>query len=188
MKKILLLIFVIQSSFAFVTGSDTLKPKNTFPFWTIGINGGLIAPLGNFGNLYDNSASAGFEIEFHPIHRLAFFFNPQYDFLSSKDLTYNGTAGYVELGAGAKLFLGKASETFFVEAGIGDYFYFYTSNIANNSKTNIRGSFGVKGGVGANIFITKKLLAFIKTDIHLVFTPVSKTYYPGLYGGLRFII
>jgi len=185
MKKLILIIVIFQSQIFFAGEKDLYVPAIKFPFWTVSAEGGLIAPLGNFGNLYNNSPSAGFELEYHPFHRLALFFNPQYDFLSAKDNSYNGTAGYVELGAGAKLFMGKASETFFVEAGIGDYFYYYTSNITNNNTTHIQGSFAVKAGIGGNLPITERIMFFLKTDFHMVFTPSSKTFYPGLYSGFR---
>lgn len=184
MKKLIFILIIIQSGFVFSFESDSLIPKSKISPWSLSINGGGIVPLGTFGNLYTNSPSAGIEIAFSPFRHIAFFFNPQYDFLSSKDVNYNGTAGYIELGIGARLYLGKSSELFFIEAGPGDYFYYYTSTISNNA-TLIKGSFGVKAGLGANISITDKILAFVKTDFHVIFTPMDKTYFPGLYAGFR---
>ncbi len=187
MRKYIFLFLIIFCSSLIAQQKQDSVAKRPYSFWSLSINGGGIVPLGSFGNLYSNSASAGIEIAYHPFSHVAFFFNPQYDFLSSKDVNYSGTAGYIELGIGARLYLGKASELFFIEAGPGDYFYYYTSTISNNSNTLIKGSFGLKAGLGANISITNKILAFVKTDFHVLFTPVDKTYYPGLYAGLRFI-
>jgi hypothetical protein len=187
MKKyfFLILLFFCGSLIAQPKQDSVTKRPNTF--WSLSINGGGIVPLGTFGNLYNNSASFGIEFAYHPFRKISFFFNPQYDFLSSKDVNYSGTAGYIEFGVGARLYLGKTSELFFIEAGPGDYFYYYTSTISNSSNTLIKGSFGIKAGLGANISLTNKILAFVKTDFHILFTPIDKTYYPGLYAGLRFI-
>ncbi|MGA2668011.1 MAG: hypothetical protein ABSF32_03735 [Ignavibacteria bacterium] len=189
MKKLYIvtvfLIFICNSLYAQNTVRiDTLRK---IPFWSLSVIGGLIIPMGDFGNNFNTSIAAGFEISYHPIHHYAFFFNSQFDFLKYQDVNYSGHAGYIEVGAGARSYLGNAPEIFFVEAGIGDYIYYYTSAVTNNY-THFKGSFGIKAGIGGNMQFTDKILFLIKTDLHFIFTSGSKTYFPGIYGGLRFIL
>ena len=189
MKKIyifiILLIFICNSLFAQNTmRSDTLRK---LPFWSISMLGGLVLPFGDFSNNYNTSIDAGMDISYHPIRHWAFFFNSHYTFLLAKDVNYTGNAGYLELGVGARVYLGKAHEIFFVEAGVGDYIYHFTSPISNTPATT-KGNIGVKAGIGGNMPVSDKILLLIKTDMHLVFTTGSKTYYTGLYGGVRFIL
>jgi hypothetical protein len=190
MKKLyvitVLLLFICNSLYAQKNTAriDTLRK---IPFWSLSITGGLIMPLGDFGNNFNNSFDAGVEISYHPIRHYAFFFNLHYDFLKPKDVNYSGNAGYLEVGAGARSYLGKVHEIFFIEAGIGDYIYYYTSAVSKNT-TNIKGSFGIKAGIGGNMPVTERILLLVKTDLHFIFTSGDKTYFPGVYGGVRFIL
>jgi hypothetical protein len=160
-----------------------------FPMWTVGIDGGEIVPFGTFGNLYNSSISAGLEISYHPSHRFAFFFNPQYNFLSVKDENFGGIAGYTELSIGSRAYFGKKPEIFFIEAGAGDYIYYLSSNdFVDNSLSNTSNYFGIKAGLGGNMPLSAKILLFIKTDFHFIFSSSKKTEYLGLYCGLKFMI
>ena len=144
-------------------------------------------PLGEFGNNYNNSIDAGIDISYHPIRHFAFFFNSHYDFLKFKDVNYSGNAGYIEMGVGGRAYIGKVHEIFFVEAGFGNYIYYYTSTTPDNP-TYAKGSFGIKAGIGGNMPVSGRVLLLIKMDFHMIFTSGTKTYFTGIYGGVRFIL
>ena len=190
MKKLyavtVLLLFICDSLYAQKkpVPEDTLSKMT---FWSLSVTGGLIMPLGDFGNSYNTAPDAGVEISYHPIRHYAFFFNSHYDFLKSKDVNYSGNAGYIELGAGARTYLGNAPEIFFIEAGLGHYIYYNTVDIPGNPPNN-RGGFGIKAGIGGNMPVNRRVLLLIKTDFHVIFSSGSKTYFPGIYGGVRFIL
>jgi hypothetical protein len=106
-----------------------------------------------------------------------------------KDPNFSGTSGYIELSFGTRMYPGKKPEIFFIEAGIGDYIYYLSSNnFINNSVSNTSNYFGIKAGLGGNMPLSSKILLFIKTDFHFIFSSSKKTEYLGLYGGVRFII
>jgi hypothetical protein len=175
MKKLFVITIFFMDSLSHMT------------FWSLSVTGGLIIPLGDFSNTYNTAFDAGIEISYHPIPHYAFFLNSHYSFLNFRELTYNGNAGYIELGAGARRYLGKAPELYFIEAGAGYYIYYNTVSIASNTVID-RDGFGVMAGLGANMPLSPKVLLLIKTDLHFIFTSGSKTYFPGIYGGLRFIL
>lgn len=183
------LSLILLSGFLFAQQKENKEIIFHFPMWSLGVNGGEIVPFGSFGNLYNSSISAGLELSYSPSHRFAFFFNPQYDFLSVKDPNFSGTSGYTELSIGTRIYLGKKPEIFFIEADIGDYIYYLSSNnYLNNSLSNTSNYFGIKAGLGGNVPLSAKILLFIKTDFHFIFSSSKKTQYLGLYGGIRFII
>jgi hypothetical protein len=194
MKKLYLSVLILLTIFNSLraqqqaphVSSDTIRH---FPFWSLSVNAGMIVPFSTFGNLYNNSISAGLELSYHPTHRIAFQISSQYNFLSVKDINFNGTAGYLELGIGPRIYFGKRPEVFFVEAEIGDYIYYLSlNNYVNGSSSNTNNYFGIKAGVGGNMPLSPKIYLFVKTDFHMIFSPKNKTYYLGLYGGVRFVL
>ena len=191
MKKINLILTLLLLASYTSNAQNKIKPENfkLHSRWSIAAIAGGIVPFGKFGNLYGNSFSAGAEIAYLAIGHFQVFFNPQYNFLSVKDNSYAGVAGYLELVAGGRMNFGKIPEIFFVEYGLGEYLHFLSSNTyTGNSESNTNGYFGMKLGTGGNIPISQRTVFFLKSDFHYIFSPDYNTDYLGIYAGIRYIL
>jgi hypothetical protein len=191
MRKLLLISFLLILSINHCYSQRKVYKVvvHRVSYWSISVDGGITLPVGDFSNAYKTSGNAGLELAYHPGPNFAFFFNTQYNFLSPKDTIYNGSSGYLELGVGGRLYLGKGPAKFFVEAGFGDYVYHYTlTNFDGSLSYYSQGDFGLKGGLGGELMVARKTSIFVKTDFHTIFTPITRTNYVGIYCGIRFIM
>lgn len=164
------------------------KPVHS-EYWTIGINAGIMFPLGDLKNSFKNSGNIGLELDYHRSRNFAFILEGRLNFLSSNDTNIIGTSSYVEATLGGKYYIGKSSSRFFLEAETGIYINDYSFIQLNGNQTSSTSAkLGVNGGLGFEMSSFSKTQVYIKTKYHTIFTTGKVTNYIGIYGGLKFII
>ena len=157
---------------------------------TIGVYGGLMVPMGNFGDVFKTSPTIGAEGYYTLAASIDIYADVGYTFLSFKNTlpTYSDeNYYYLESSAGARYtFTPSTKGKIFIEAGLGAYTFGvkYTYNgIAYNSSTT---DFGINGGVGGILPISPKFEFMAKAKLHNIFTTGSSTTYFALTAGFNY--
>ena len=184
MKKFIAALLLINTLGLFAQD----KPHHS-DYWAIGVNAGMLFPLGDMKNSYNKSGNIGLELNYNRSRNFAFILEGRLNFLSSKDTNIVGSTSYVEATVGGKYYIGKATSRFFVEAETGLYIYDYSLiEVGGNQTSSTTAKFGLNGGVGFEMNSFSRTQIYIKSKYHTIFTPGKITNYIGIYGGLKFII
>ena len=186
---IIFICLISLSNLSFSQKRYVILKQRRVHFWSFSIDGGVIVPVGDFGNAYKTSGNAGIELAFNPNPSFCVFVDGQYNFLSNIDTNYSARSSIIETTIGGRAYMGKGMAKFFVEASFGDYILRTNYNDPYYGPTTISNSnFGLSGGIGGDMEVSRRMTVFIKSKYHTIFTNGGNTNYIGQYGGIRFII
>jgi len=168
--------------------SQSKKPTHS-DYWAIGVNAGIMFPLGDMKKSYNRSANIGLELNYNRSRNFALILEGRLNFLSSNDTNIVGSTSYVEATAGGRYYIGKSTSRFFIEAETGLYILDYSLIQGNGNQTSSTSAkLGINGGIGFEMSSFSRTQIYVKSKYHTIFTTGKITNYIGIYGGLKFII
>lgn len=145
--------------------------QNWDSYWSIGVTGGGMIPIGEFGDRYDFSGSISADIIYHFNPHWAVYADVVYNSLSYKEQDYSYSWNYypssynsessslLELTIGPRYYIVWKKVRVHGDAGLG----FYSLNTSPDYYANT--SFGINFGLGALYNLIEKLIFFSKQSI-----------------------
>jgi hypothetical protein len=154
--------------------------------FSLGVNGGVMVPMGDFGDAYKVSPAIGLEAVYQITPEIDIVANAVYNILSSKYTYTNTTIYYIEGTAAARYNFVKDKGVFFGEAGIGMYDFSTKYTLLGTEYSSSSSDFGINLGVGGKYPIDKNLDLIGKIRFHNIFTKGTSTNYISLGAGINY--
>lgn len=155
--------------------------------WSASFLGGVFMPFDK--DEYSRSANTGFDISYNYSPAIAVYLDFSYNFLRVPDNHYyRPSSGLLEATMGARFYLDPTIDYTFVELGIGYYQKFTHERGLGYDYRNNTDEFGLNGGMGTDIKITKGISIPIKAKLHFINILVAgdKLIYWGIYSGVKY--
>ena len=161
-------------------------------YWSIGVTGGGISPIGDsFNKKHGFSGSIGSDFVYHIKPYWAIYGNITYNFFSNEEPDYyyyysysspDNSASCLEISIGTRSYLSQKRTKVFIDAGCGIYNY----NIENFSSESYS-SLGINLGFGTDIMLSKKISFIPKIKYHVIFSGNRGIEsYAGIYAGVNY--
>lgn len=174
--------------------TTTTKTTRTIPkanYWTITPQGGVLFPVGSFGEGLNAGASFGLDFGYRINKEVGVWLKGGYSMLNAKENNdIVPKTNIVDITAGLRYFFTKPGlkSAIMAEVGFGPYMFNrdqYTLSgvvIPELSETKI----GINGGLGANLALSKSIDFMIKVKYHNVFTDGGSSSFITTMGGIEF--
>ena len=164
--------------------------QNWDSYWSIGVIGGGISPVGDsFGKKHGFSGSMGSDFVYHIKSYWAIYGNITYNFFSHKEPDYyyygysapDNSGSCLEITIGTRSYLSQKRTRVFIDAGLG--LYSYNESFSSESDD----SFGLNLGFGTDIILSKKFSFIPKIKYHVIISGNRGVEsYAGFYAGIMY--
>ena len=202
MKALLISMFVVFFGISIYAQNSTTTTtttngnpgniKTTYPHFSLGAIGGAIFPL---PKVLNQTFKPGVNVEVDGAVRInkevGLWMSGAYSFMASKT-TGAPVGNYFVFSGGPRYYFmnPKLKSQLFFEGGVGAYYFKQNSFIDPNSQQTVDQIVntrpGLNGGVGASLYLSRKVDILFKSKYNLVFTPNGSSSYITAGAGLEF--
>ncbi len=169
----------------------------SYHYFSISPVGGAIFPVSkDLTGSFKPGGSAGLDLGYRVNREVGFYGKLGYYAMSSK-ITGQNIGSYFVASVGPRYYFTSPhlKSTFFLEGGVGAYYFRQRSSAQIVSPSTFstiddisRTKAGLSGGMGGSIALSNYLDILVKSDYHVIFTPVGTSSFISVMGGLQFNI